>query len=324
MPDDKAALEPSQEVEQLTGEERQEWLKTGELPSDKPTLVVTEEPKEKAEEPVEEPEQTNFKQPAQSAKSKSPGQMGYRELRDKVTELERKLAEATTRTEPPEPARTPITTTEPKEKTAERTKPTPTDKDEKGEAKYKSYEDYLEDLTDWKAEQRIIQYDKERTEKAAKAQVEQQQTAVSRQWAEQVDAARTKHADFDTVALNKDLPIPPGSAIEQFVLANLESGLGAEMLYHLGQNPEEVKAINAMTPVEAARRLVLLEAELTEPDEPSTPAPKRVSDAPPPVREAGNRHATNYDPADEALAEGDFEKYRKAQNAKELARVRRG
>jgi hypothetical protein len=253
--------------------------------------------------------------------------MGYGELRSRVAELEAKLAE-----KPPAAAEPPKVESKPAP-AQERAKPAPTDKDDKGQLKYKTLEEYLEDLSDWKVEQRIAKLEKETIEKQAKEAVERDQREISENWNTQVEAARAKHADFDTVALDPKLPIPQGSAIEQWVL---DSEIGTEILYHLASHPDELKAINAMPPVKAARALTVLEAELSDaapaaaPPEPK-PAPqqdsgpKRVTSAPPPAREVGNRQrSADYDPAAEALAEGNFAEYRRLTNEAELKKRRAG
>lgn len=305
----------AEEVEKMTTDERQEWLKSGDLPSDKPAGTLAEKPPEKKETPAEEPEQSRFEKPA--PKEKKPTQMGYGELRARVADLEAQLASRTAR----EPEALPVPKVEAKPPDKERAKPTPSDNDDKGQAKYATYEDYLEDLADWKVEQRIVKLEKETIEKDAKAAVERDQRAISDKWKEQVDSARSKHADFMEVALDPKLPIPQGSAVEQWVL---DSDIGTEILYHLAKHPDELKAIHAMPPVKAARALTILEAELSDsPAPPPEPAPasaaKRVTSAPPPAHEVGNRQrAPDYDPVAEALAEGNFEAYRRAENAKEI------
>lgn len=315
---DTSTLTPAAEVEGLTSDERSEWLKTGELPSEKPVPVAEEKPEPKAEEPEEEVVESKFN--VKPAKAASPTQMGYRQLRDEVKRLKEENERLAALRE--EPVEQPIPTKEVQAKAEPekvRAKPAPQDVDDKGKPKYKTYEDYVEDLADWKAEVRLTDFQKQQAENAAKSQVEAAQRRVSEGWSKQVEAARKNHADFDQVALAKDLNIPAGSAVEQWIL---RSDQGTELLYHLAKNPDKLNAIHAMHPVDAARELVLVEAELAEPEE-AKPTTKRVSSAPPPAREVGSRQAISYDPVDEALAEGDFERYRQAANQKELKSKRR-
>lgn len=332
---EKATLTATAEVEGLTQDDRAEWLKSGELPSDKPAPAPKEEvppPDEEKEDDkgkaAEEADQTKF----QVRRDEKPNQMGYKALRDKVKELEAKLAESTSRTEPPIESRQPISTTAEegkKDETKARPKPTPDAVDDAGKKKYTTYEDYLEDLADWKAEARLAAYVKEQTDNAQKARDNAALETVRGQWRGKIEAARKVHADFDAVALNDKLVIPNGSHVNDWILENslVEGSKAAEVLYLLAKSPENIAALNAMTRSAAYRELVVLEAELTETDEPEkkadTSGRRAVSTAPPPAREVGSRQAVGYDPGDEALAEGDFEKYRKAENAKELKSKRR-
>jgi hypothetical protein len=319
---DKSALATA-EVENLTEDERGEWLKSGELPTEKPVDVTPPAKEAEKEKVADEPEPvaSNFR--AAKPEAAKPNQMGYKALRDRVKELEAKL-------EGKEP---PIRSEEaPVERVAEpakpadekiRLKPTMEDKDEKGAPKYKTIEDFFEDLADWKAETKIAAFQKAEAEKATKQSAEARQQKTVQAWQGQVDAARKVHADFDKLALDPNLRIPAGSAVEQWVL---KSDIGTEILYALAQDPERLEAIHAMHPVDAARELVLMEAELTADDKPlptAPPAQKRISSAPPPAREVGSRQAVDHDPVGEALAENDFDAYREAANLKEMKAKRR-
>lgn len=324
---EETAVSPSEQVEQLSGTERAEWLKTGDLPSGEP---AAEPPKEPPAAPAaEEPEESRFQAAKPEEKpEKKPTSMGYGELRKHAKALEEENRRLREQTKPPA-AEAPKP--EPAKAAESRPKPTPADKDDKGNPKFKTYEEFLEDLSDWKVEQRIAKLEQDTAKKTAEQQVATEQRAISERWAEQVTAARAKHADFDTVALDKDLPIPAGSAVEQWVL---DSEIGTDILYHLASHPDELREINAMPPVKAARALTILEAELTDAAPAAPPAKtteppadkgaNRVSKAPPPAREVGSRgSAAGYSAAEEALANGDFDAYRRHKNAEEVA-ARRG
>lgn len=321
---ENATLEPSQVVETLEGTERQEWLKTGNLPEPKTEEKPPEEKQEEKPADKAAEEEPKFEQPKQV---KKPGQMGYSELRQRVKELEDRLA----RRQAPELKEPEATAKAEAKAEQERPKPTPQDTDEKGKAKYKTYEEYLEDLADWKADQKLAAFRKEQAEQAEKSRQQAAQDEASRQFTEQVNAVMERYPDFKEVALDTTLPIPQGGVVEQWILRLSAAGdaTGAEMLYHLAKNPDHLKAINDMNPVDAARELVLIEAELSgeepAPKEEEPPkGPNRISKAPPPVPEVGNRSAAGQDPAISALNEGDFQKYREEMNAKEMKKNRRG
>jgi hypothetical protein len=91
----------------------------------------------------------------------------------------------------------------------------------------------------------------------AKAQPETPQLVRQR-----ADEARRKYADFDQVALNPNLPILKGSVVERWIM---ESELGMDVAYYLGQHTDELGKLNAMTPVDATRELTRLEDRLRQP-----------------------------------------------------------
>jgi hypothetical protein len=110
--------------------------------------------------------------------------------------------------------------------------------------------------------------------------------------------ARTKHADFDAVALLAPTEIPQGSAADLWVM---EDEAGAEILYHLQQpaNAAERRRILSLSPREQLKELVRLGDRLT------SPAPAaRSTQAPPPPATLSTR-ATPADPVERALALGD-------------------
>lgn len=327
--DASAEPTPSAIVETLQGAERDEWLKTGELPDREAEKAAADAGKDAAEEKVE----TKFQPaPKKEATDKSkPGQMSYRQLRDRVAELEAETTKLKTgtKTDDPPPAKdSPAPKTEEPAKTEElRAKPDPTEKGADGQLKYKTYEDYVEDLAAWRTEKTLADRDTAKAATAKKdAEKAEVQTAIDG-WNNGVTEARKKYADFDTVALDKSLVIPPGSNVESWILRSPE--IGPDLLYYLAKNDKDrIARINAMGPVQAARELVLVEAEMSEADDEPPPAEKdktgkKVSSAPPPARELGNRSATSVDVVADALSEGDFERYRDAANAAELKSKKR-
>ena len=315
-----SALAPSAQVESLEGAQRDEWLKTGELPADKaapaPKNEVVGDKAGKAA--AEEEETTRFDVKPASERAPRPGQMGYKALRDRVQTLEAELAAAKTGKNEPPPKDSPAGKEGQAADAQLRPKPTPSDKAADGKLKYATYEDYIEDFTAWKQQEYAEKSKVQTAEDAKKKAVEAKAAEVVTEWNKGVADARKKHADWDTVAMNKDLPIPPGCHVESWCLD--DPAIGAELIYYLAKDPARIARINAMKASHAARELTLVEAEMAEANEETPPVdPKKekkfVSDAPPPPRESGNRSAVNDDPVSEAVAEGDFDKYREAANA---------
>ncbi len=309
------AVEPKP-LENLSPTQYSEWRKTGQIPDEEPT------PKKEAaakESPAA---------PAKKAAEKTPAgesihRLGYQELRNRVRELESenerlKIPREEVRTREPEP--------EKKEAAAETVRPKPqaTDKDKDGKPKYQTYEDFVEDLSDWKAEQRLAAYEKSQAEKAAKDAVQREQQKVTQTWTEQVESARSKHADFDKVALDPEMTIPQGSAVEQWVL---NSEIGTELLYYLGQHRDELAAVHKMHPVAAARFLTALEAELSgdepEPEKKPPATETKTTKAPPPTREVGGRGTAAVDEINKAVADDDVRAYINSKNRQDIARKKR-
>lgn len=114
----------------------------------------------------------------------------------------------------------------------------------------------------------------------------------------------------------------------------LDSEIGPQIAYHLTKNPELAAKLNAMTPVQAAKEIGKLEAQLTKPAAatpapaapadpgtvtPAPPAPasntqnRRVSAAPPPMKPAAPGRSTQADLAKVGMDE--YVEIRRAQGA---------
>jgi hypothetical protein len=76
-----------------------------------------------------------------------------------------------------------------------------------------------------------------------------------------------------------------------------------------------------MSPMQIAREVGRLEASLASPASPTVPPPqvKVVSSAPAPPPTLGSKPSIPGDEIEEALATGDFRKYRDAMNRQEMA-----
>lgn len=115
---------------------------------------------------------------------------------------------------------------------------------------FESYEQYLEALTDWKLSARLD------VERERLYQEQQVQTAV-RGYEAQVQAVRGKHADFDAVVYNPDLPVS-----ETMRDAILQSVDGAALAYHLGQHPEEARRIANLHPMAQVMAIGRIQASI--------------------------------------------------------------
>lgn len=144
---------------------------------------------------------------------------------------------------------------------AEEGKPNPDD--------YKTVGEYVEALTDYKAEQAIAKVAKrDEGKKAADA------------WNAQLDAGRKEFADFDE-AIDSDLPLTP--AMQEAII---QSNVGYKVAYHLANNPDETKRIAALTPARQAAEIGKIEASLDV--QPKPREVRRTSTAPEPISPIGS------------------------------------
>jgi hypothetical protein len=133
---------------------------------------------------------------------------------------------------------------------------------------FSSYEEYVEALADWKVEQRLGA-DREQQTRAQQEQVQQEQI---RTFQSRADRVRSSHPDFDTVVANPLLPISDAMAEAAY-----SSEKGPELLYHLGQNPQEAERIYRLSPHQQAMEMGRLEAKLSRPARTQTNAPAPIS-----------------------------------------------
>ncbi len=113
-----------------------------------------------------------------------------------------------------------------------------------------TYPAYVEQLSDWKAEQRDIANKKKadeaaaatrkQAEDAARQQNEQSEAEVTTSWESQLQAAKDAHPDFEA-----KIATTPASAAMGRVLMHSENG--GEIAYWLTQHPEEAKKIAEAT-----------------------------------------------------------------------------
>jgi hypothetical protein len=131
----------------------------------------------------------------------------------------------------------------------------------------------------WGAEQRYREREANRADEAAQAaeakiqEIDARGRAVIEQsWTAQVAEAKQRYADFEAVALSKDVPI---TATMGQIIAT--SDVGADVAYFLGQNRALAAQIAGMNAVEAARAIGRIEASV------QAPKPRTETNAPPPI-----------------------------------------
>lgn len=319
-----------------------DWRLNGKVQEKQPKPAETA-PADTSKETASDPERgenapgTEPGKSTQESRRKPGAEARIAELTARAKALERELEEA----RKPKPAQADPTPSARPVPQYTRPKPTPEDKGPDGNPKYSTYEDYVEELADWKAEQRIAQRDQQ-------AAVAEAQKSVS----QKLEEARKRYENFDSVAL----PLVPELMkpdIPREVLAVLnDSPVLADLLYTIGGSEvskADFLAACRNNPSKALRVALLMEQEIqaelakghtepagrnergqftAQPGKDATPAKKGPENAPEPPIEIGNRGAAPMDEAARALQaveRGDnnaFRAWKQAEDAKALRRRR--
>ena len=268
-----------------------------------------------------------------------------REVRE-LREENARLKAAKTETQQPEVRREPSQVSQPaaESKSKAAAKPKIDDKDEKtGQPKYKTYAEYEDAKDEWLRKETLREFSETSARSAQETQAQQQFQERATALNKKFDAVRPKYADFDQVALSEGLTIPAGSVTELFIHDSDHAG---EVLYHLGQHPEILQGFyrnydpktgkfeSLMTPQRQFRKLMEVEAQVSGGGSrsggngdggrnSSSSSARPVTKASPPAHQVSGSGAVGKDAVEQAVEEGDFETYAKAQNARELARHKR-
>lgn len=144
----------------------------------------------------------------------------------------------------------------------------------KGRPQLKDFENdpdgYMDALTDWKIEQREAARAKESEGKKSAEEAERQQEQATREMFDAVQKGAGKYKDFQEVAFAEDLEV--SESLAKAIVRG--SDVPADVLYHLGQNPELASRLSAMTYERQIREVAALEAKLTAKPQPTkAPAP---------------------------------------------------
>lgn len=163
--------------------------------------------------------------------------------------------------------------------------------------KFDDYSKYVEALTDWKAaravESRMADDSGRRAQEAAAAAFQARQ-----------EAARQALPDYESVVGAADAHVEPHV---RDVL--LDSEQGPHLVYHFAKNPAALDSLNRMSPLQAARAIGALEAQLA-----AAPARKTTNTPAPASTAAAAGRATTPALANASMA--DYMAQRKAQGAR--------
>ena len=317
MPEEttQAASSPAEVEDVFRGEtptlhEFNQYRDTGELPTRfKPAENAESAPADAQEETEEsEDEESETESESETEEAQEPPQKGsgaekrIKQLLAKTKELEAKLAgKQDVKTEPsPVPQYT-------------RPKPTADDKKQDGSPKFDSYEDFVEELADWKAEQRLA---------TAKREQEQQEAQTALQ--KQVDEARTRYDDVDEVIFPAAQAINEARIPQAVKEVFSQSDLFVDLCYVVGSDPDELKKFISLAqtnPRAAIGKVFEYERGIREElsndgDDKGKKAPEKKTNAPKPPSPVGGASSRAFDVSDESLSPEEWMRKRNSDLAK--------
>lgn len=167
---------------------------------------------------------------------------------------------------------------------------------------FEDYGEYVEALTDWKADQREAQRADTNATKAAETAAQHRNA----EWSAKVAATTATLPDYAEVAGKSEIQVR-----DHVVDAIMDADRGPELVYHLAQNPDVAARLNDMSPARAAIELGKIEATLGEPAAPPPPPAKKTTTAPAPITPVKPGATNAKDPAKMNMEE--YKAYRKAQ-----------
>ena len=170
------------------------------------------------------------------------------------------------------------------------------------ESDFSDYAEFVAAKAVWTAEQRTTQRQAQELEAEAQAARQQAETIeaaekqlVNQAWAEKVNDAKARYADFEAVALAPDVPITP-----QIADMLKQSDKGPDLAYWLGMNKAaaaELAALSKTSPMQVAWHLGRLEASLT------APTPRMTPQTPDPIAPVRGKAQPSINPDKMSMAE---------------------
>lgn len=282
------------------------------------TIEAEEKPKEEAKDAKESEETEEPKQPSRGGFQKRIDKLTRRnyELEEMLERNSRHLEDVLGRIEQlrgTQPGTQQPVATAPEKPTVE---------------KFKTYEEYMEALADWKADQRFQSYQRQQQEQAqlAAQQSEQQRLQqVFNNYNRAANVARETYDDFDETVNRSDIEIP-----QSVQLAVFETPNGPDIAYYLGKHPELCQELMQMSDVQAVMEVSRISDGLMQKPEEGQdkangngqqPPPRRQSAAPAPIKPIGGGvHGGNSLPLDQV----DYRDYRRIRDQQVKNRYRNG
>ncbi len=232
----------------------------------------------------------------------------------RAEDLAAKLAAIEARTAPKEPAKEPEAAP-----VVDPTDPEPQ------EASFDDYRAFVKAQAKWEIRQARREADAEaETRQRATSEATRRADLAQREstWSERRDAFAATTPDFATKAIPFLDHVFSGTPIGDVIV---ESEVGPQIALYLATHPDEADRIARLAPISALRALGKLEAKFDTPTSASAsagPAAKTVTSAPAAPTTLSARSAAPADPAADALATGDFERWEAEENRKALQAAR--
>lgn len=189
---------------------------------------------------------------------------------------------------------------------AQKTESTPVAKDLSLRPKnedFETHDAYVEALTDWKLDQKLSQREQKQKEDVVKTQIESR----VKTYKERAIAFAKANPEFDEVVDDlKGMTLVVNDSI-------IESEVGPEIAFYLGNNPDEFKRICSLTPLASAREMGKLEVRFSKTvstassETATTKAPKPVTT----LRPRGAATSKDFD--DPRSTQRDYEMAREKQ-----------
>lgn len=164
---------------------------------------------------------------------------------------------------------------------------------------FKTYEEYIDKLTDWKLDQRLAKVQ----EQTAQHRQAQEKNSYEDQIRENLSKGASKYDDFEEAIES----IPASAMTDAMAHAIGESEKAADIAYYLGNNHKEAAAIAKLTPVQQIKAIDRLEAKLS--------APKNVTKAPAPMETTGKGRSKS-EPDLESMSVAEYAAYRAKNGAR--------
>lgn len=173
---------------------------------------------------------------------------------------------------------------------------------------FDSVEDYLEAKSDYKLEVKLRERDRKEQQQSQQERVIQQQRQLAQSWTEKMEDARDAYEDFDDVLETSEVPVT-----DTMATFFAESEIGADVAYHIAQDPEYRK-LARMSPLRQAAELGRIEDKVKA--QLNKPKARKPSNAPPPPEPVKPKGKTDKGPSEKDNIDDWMKKRRKQVHGK--------